>query len=118
MLKCENGFFDFFPVSLFSILLSTEIIVIPYHNHPIIRQVIQTYPQLRVKYIFNCFFFKILFYLLLERGREGEREGLKHQCMVACYMPPTGDLAHNTGVCPRLGIEPATLWFVGWYSIH
>ena len=35
---------------------------------------------------------------LRERGREGEREG--HQCVVASHAPPTGDLAHNPGMCP------------------
>ena len=35
-----------------------------------------------------------------ERGREGEREGEKHQCVVASYAPPTGDLACNPGMCP------------------
>ena len=54
------------------------------------------------------FFKKILFYFL-ETGREREGEGEKHQCVVAFHMPPTGDLAHNPGMCPRLGIEPATL---------
>ena len=34
---------------------------------------------------------KILFiYFYRERGREGEREGEKHQCVVACHMPPMG----------------------------
>ena len=33
-------------------------------------------------------------------GREGEREGEKHQCGVASCAPPTGDLAHNSGMCP------------------
>ena len=33
-------------------------------------------------------------------GREGEREGEKHQGVVACHAPPTGDLAHNPGMCP------------------
>ena len=33
-------------------------------------------------------------YLFLERGeKEGEREEEKHQCVVASYTPPTGDLA-------------------------
>ena len=40
------------------------------------------------------------FYLFLDRGREGEREGEKHQCIVASHVPPTGDLAHNPGMCP------------------
>ena len=35
-----------------------------------------------------------------QRGREGEREGEKHQCVVASHVPPTGDLAHNPGMCP------------------
>ena len=35
--------------------------------------------------------FKNLFiYLFLERGREGQRKGEKHQCMVASHVPPTG----------------------------
>ena len=32
----------------------------------------------------------LLIYLFSERGREGEREGEKHQCVVASHMPPTG----------------------------
>ena len=51
-------------------------------------------------------------------GMEGEREEENHQCVVASQAPPTGDLAHNPGMCPRLGIEPATLWFAGWRSIY
>ena len=47
----------------------------------------------------HSFFFKILF-LFRERGREGEREGEKHQCVLASLMPPTGDLACNPGMCP------------------
>ena len=35
-----------------------------------------------------------------ERGREGEREGEKHQCVVASCTPPTGDLACNPGTFP------------------
>ena len=38
-------------------------------------------------------------YLLLDR-EEGDREGEKHQCVVASHAPPTGDLAHNPGLCP------------------
>ena len=33
-------------------------------------------------------------------GREREREGEKHQCVVAFRMPTTGDLVHNPGMCP------------------
>ena len=33
-------------------------------------------------------------------GREGDREGEKHQCVAATHVPPTGDLARNPGMCP------------------
>ena len=43
---------------------------------------------------------QILFiYFFRERGREGEREGEKHQCVVAPHAP-SGDLAPNPGMCP------------------
>ena len=50
----------------------------------------------------SSFFKKDFTYLLLERGegREKEREREKHQCVVASCAPPTGDLAHNPGMCP------------------
>ena len=52
-------------------------------------------------YIEICIFnFFLRFYLFLGRGREGEREGEKCQCVVASHTPPTGDLAHNPGMCP------------------
>ena len=41
----------------------------------------------------------ILFIYFLERG-EGEREGEKHQCVVASHEPLTGDIVHNPGMCP------------------
>ena len=51
-----------------------------------------------------------LFYLFIfrERGREGEREGEKDQCVVAFHVPPTGDLACNPGMCPdwELNLRP------------
>ena len=55
----------------------------------------------------NILFFKtflvldyLFIYLFLERWKEGKREGEKHQCVLASHMPPSGDLAHNTGMCP------------------
>ena len=45
-------------------------------------------------------FFKDFIYLFLERGRVGEREGEKHQCVVASHVAPTGDLARNPGMWP------------------
>ena len=47
-----------------------------------------------------------------------EKEGEKHQCVVASRVSPSGDLAHNPGMfVPWLGIEPVTLWFPGQHSI-
>ena len=54
------------------------------------------------------YLFKDFIYLFLERGREGEREREKYQCVVASHMPPIRDLACSPGMCPGLGIEPAT----------
>ena len=36
-------------------------------------------------------------YLFLEEGDSGEEE---HQCVVSPLTPPTGNLAHNPGICP------------------
>ena len=44
------------------------------------------------------FFLKIFIYLFLEG--KGGRKREKHQCMVASCAPPTGDPAHNLGMCP------------------
>ena len=41
----------------------------------------------------------IYLFLKSSEGREKEREG-NNQCVVACHVPPTGDLAHNPGMCP------------------
>ena len=64
------------------------------------------------------FFFFLRFYLFyfLERGRERDREGAKHQCVVTSHMTPSGNLAHNLDMCPRLGTEPGTLCFIGRHS--
>ena len=50
----------------------------------------------------KTFFFrnKYFIYLFLERGRKGESEGEKYQCVVASRVPAAGDLAHNPGMCP------------------
>ena len=59
-------------------------------------------------------FFKDFIYLFLE----GRREGEKCKCVDASHAPPTGDLACNPAMCPRLGIELATLWIAGQHSVH
>ena len=52
----------------------------------------------------NFYFFVFyLFYLFIfrERGMEGEREGEKHQCVVASHMPPPGTWpTTQAGMCP------------------
>ena len=57
------------------------------------------------------FFFRFYLFIFRQRGREGEREGEKHQCALASCVH------HNPGMCPdwelNLGIEPATLWAFG-----
>ena len=44
--------------------------------------------------------FLFLKFIFRERRTEGEREGEKHQCVVASHTFPTGDLACNPGMCP------------------
>ena len=49
-------------------------------------------------FLFKVFAIFKRYYLFIfrERGREGE----KHHCVVAYHVAPTGDLAHNLGMCP------------------
>ena len=47
--------------------------------------------------IMFCWFLKkILFIYFGQSGKEGEREGERHQCVVASRLPPIGDLARPT----------------------
>ena len=45
------------------------------------------------------FFFLDFIYLFLERAEGKEKEGEKHQCMVASHMSFAGDLACKPGMC-------------------
>ena len=61
-----------------------------------------------MKYTFLFFFLR--FYLVLEKGEGKEKErdrNINMWLLLTCL--PTGDLARNPGLCPRLGIEPVTL---------
>ena len=49
------------------------------------------------------FFFKDFIYF--QREGKGEREGEKHQCVLASRSLPTGDLALNPGMCPDLELN-------------
>ena len=50
-----------------------------------------------INFILKCF---KGYFIFRERGREGEREGEKHQCVVASHVAPRGDLACNPGTHP------------------
>ena len=54
-------------------------------------------------------FLKFLFIYFRERGREGERKGEKHQCVVASCTSPIGDLACNLGTCPDWELNQQSL---------
>ena len=41
-----------------------------------------------------------IYFTFRQRGREGERDREKHQCVVASHAPPTGDLACTPGMYP------------------
>ena len=45
---------------------------------------------------------------------EGEREGEKHQCVVASHMPPPGTWP-TTQACALTGNGTNDLWFTGWH---
>ena len=45
-------------------------------------------------------FLRFYLFIFRERERKGERKGEKQQCVVASYLPPTGDMAQNPGMCP------------------
>ena len=57
-------------------------------------------------------------FIFRKRGRKGEREGEKHQWMVASRAPPTGGPGPQPRYVSRLGMEPATLWLTVQHSIH
>ena len=48
----------------------------------------------------KIFFKRFYVVIFRERRGEGEREGEKHQRVIASHTPPTGDLAHSPGMCP------------------
>ena len=60
------------------------------------RQVIIKMPKMKDKE--RIFLKRFYLFIFRERGREGEREGEKHQCAVAYHTPPTGG---NPGMCPH-----------------
>ena len=54
---------------------------------------------MNVLLIEKLYFLRFYLFIFRERGREGEREGEKHQCVAASCVALTGDLARNPGMC-------------------
>ena len=78
---------------------------IPYSAPLIYISIILTLPYLLdyCSFILSCnynFFKRFYLFIFRQKGREGEREGEKHQCVVASHVAPTRDLARNPGTCP------------------
>ena len=63
-------------------------------------------------------FLRFYLFIFRERGREGEREGEKHQCRAASHLAPTGDLAWNPGICPDWELNQQPFGFAGQHSIY
>ena len=66
----------------------------------------------------NLFLKDFIHFIFRQGGRDGEREGEKHQCVVASRVPPTGDLACNPGMCPDWELNARPFAFNPQSSIH
>ena len=75
---------------------------------------------LMIDFTISCYFIFLRFYVFIfrQKGREGESEGEKHQCVVSSRAPPTGDLAQNPGMCPDGNQTSDPLVHIGCHSIH
>ena len=64
--------------------------------------VVLIYRFLMISDVEHLFLKRFYSFIFRQRGREGEREGEKHQGVVATHMPPAGDLA-ATQACALTG---------------
>ena len=83
----SNIFFNSSSFIWFFLIVSTSFLIMPFFLSP-------------WAYCSSSSFFFLRFYLFIFREREREREAEKRQCVVASCVHPTGDLAHNPGMCP------------------
>ena len=62
-------------------------------------------PLLQTHYIL---FKKFSLFIFRERGKREKEKERNLKCVVASHGPPTGDLAHNPGMCPdwELNLQP------------
>ena len=53
-------------------------------------------------FLYFYFFKDFIYFIFRERGKEGEREGEKHQCLVSSHASPNWgpNLTHNPSMCP------------------
>ena len=47
----------------------------------------------REEQLLNNFLKRFYLFIVREKGRDGDREGEKHQCIVISHAPSTGDMA-------------------------
>ena len=64
----------------------------------VVLHLLKSFPVTKILVLFI-----FIFYFFLERGREGERET---SSVVASHTSPTGDLAHDPGMCAE--------WELNW----
>ena len=68
-------------------------------------------------YLSLVFLFLDFLLIFTERGREGERQGEKHQCVVASHVPPYWGPDRQHKHVLWLGVEPMALLFASQHSI-
>ena len=60
-----------------------------------------------INVLFLFYFLVSYLFIFRDRRRKGERKGEEHHCVLASHAPPSGDLAHNTSMCPD--------WELNWW---
>ena len=105
-----NSIFNFWETAIWFSLVAVAFTCQQY-----IRVPISPYHHQHLLFLFFFIFYFIFkrFHLFIFREREGE----KHQCVLASRTPPIRDLAHNPGMHPGI-IEPRIFWFTSQHAIH